>query len=144
MLSTIAVGTDGTERAAAAVDFAIDLAKRYNARLVAISSYRPVTEHRLQQDKEAAPADVKWTVNPEQEVEDVLSGVERSALDAGIEVTTVAAQGDPAEVLVHHAGEQGADVIVVGNRGMERRVLGSIPNSVAHKAQCHVIVVKTA
>jgi nucleotide-binding universal stress UspA family protein len=32
---------------------------------------------------------------------------------------------------------------VVGNRGMERRILGSVPNSVAHKAACTVVLVKT-
>jgi nucleotide-binding universal stress UspA family protein len=47
-------------------------------------------------------------------------------------------------VLVKHAAEQGADVLIVGNKGMQRRLLGSVPNSVTHKAPCTVIVVKTA
>jgi nucleotide-binding universal stress UspA family protein len=58
-------------------------------------------------------------------------------------VTTVASQGNPADVIVKHASEQGADVIVVGNKGMHRRILGSVPNSVAHHADCSVIIVKT-
>jgi nucleotide-binding universal stress UspA family protein len=36
-----------------------------------------------------------------------------------------------------------ADVIVVGSKGMHRRILGSVPNSVAHKAPCAVLIVKT-
>jgi nucleotide-binding universal stress UspA family protein len=32
---------------------------------------------------------------------------------------------------------------VVGNKGMHRRVLGSVPNTVTHKATCSVLVVKT-
>jgi nucleotide-binding universal stress UspA family protein len=52
-------------------------------------------------------------------------------------------EGDPAEVLVRLAEECGADVLVIGNRGMERRVLGSVPNTVTHKAGCSVLVVKT-
>ena len=39
----------------------------------------------------------------------------------------------------------GADLIVVGNRGMTgaRRFLGSVPNSVAHRAPCSVLIVHT-
>jgi nucleotide-binding universal stress UspA family protein len=62
---------------------------------------------------------------------------------AGIECETRAEEGDPAEVLVRLAAEAGADLLVVGNRGMNRRVLGSVPNSVTHKADCSVMVVKT-
>lgn len=38
MLSTVAVGTDGSPTAGKAVEFAIDLAEKYGARLVVISS----------------------------------------------------------------------------------------------------------
>ena len=51
--------------------------------------------------------------------------------------------GDPAEVLVHLAEDCGADVLVIGNKGMQRRVLGSVPKSVAQNANCSVLVVKT-
>ena len=38
-----------------------------------------------------------------------------------------------------------ADVIVVGNKGMQgvRRILGSVPNSVAHQAPCDVLIAFT-
>ena len=52
-------------------------------------------------------------------------------------------EGDPAEVLVRVAEECEADVVVIGNKGMHRRVLGSVPNTVTHKAACSVMVVKT-
>jgi nucleotide-binding universal stress UspA family protein len=142
-MKTVAVGTDGSDRAEVAVTFAIDLARRYEARLVAISSYRPVSESRVQKDKEYAPQDVQWSINPMQKVESILASVESHAHAAGLEVTTVASQGDPADVLVKHAAEQDADVLVVGNKGMDRRVLGSVPNKVTHHAPCTVIVVKT-
>ena len=144
MLNTIAVGTDGTARAAEAVRFAIDMAKRYEARLVAISCYRPLVEQRTKKARNAAPSDVQWSVNRHQDVDDILAGVESFAEAAGLKVTTIASQGDPAEVLVKHAAEEDADVLVVGNKGMQRRILGSVPNSVTHKAPCTVIVVKTA
>ena len=43
------------------------------------------------------------------------------------------------------ATNEGADLIVVGNKGMHgtHRVLGSVPNSVAHQAPCAVLIVAT-
>jgi nucleotide-binding universal stress UspA family protein len=46
-------------------------------------------------------------------------------------------------VLVSLAEASGADLIVIGNKGMHRRVLGSVPNTVTHRAPCSVFVVKT-
>ena len=54
-----------------------------------------------------------------------------------------AAQGDPADVLVELAEKHNADVLVIGNKGMQRKMLGSVPNTVTHKAGCSVYVVKT-
>jgi nucleotide-binding universal stress UspA family protein len=51
--------------------------------------------------------------------------------------------GAPAHVLVEHAEKLNADVIVVGNRGMNRRFLGSVPNAVTHHAPCSVMIVET-
>jgi nucleotide-binding universal stress UspA family protein len=63
----------------------------------------------------------------------------------GIDVDIHTAVGDPAEVIVRRADEIRADLIVVGSKGMRgtRRILGSVPNRVAHKAGCHVLIAKT-
>jgi len=55
----------------------------------------------------------------------------------------LAEEGDPADVLVRLAKQCGADILVVGNKGMQRRALGSVPNTVTHTADCSVLVVKT-
>ena len=68
---------------------------------------------------------------------------EELATERGVECATAMAAGDPGEVLVRLAEKHGADVIVVGNKGMHRRVLASVPNTVTHKASCSVLVVKT-
>jgi nucleotide-binding universal stress UspA family protein len=56
-----------------------------------------------------------------------------------------AATGPPAEAIVQAASRLGADLVIVGNKGMRgaKRVLGSIPNSIAHHAQCSVLIVDT-
>ena len=143
MLQTIAVGTDGSPTAGQAVDFALDLAEKYGARVLILSSYHPVSESRLKQEKRDAPEDVQWSINPLEDVEATLSEVEEKAESRGLKWHSEAREGDPADVLCDLAGENGADLLVIGNKGMHRRLIGSVPNSVSHKAPCSVTIVKT-
>jgi nucleotide-binding universal stress UspA family protein len=69
--------------------------------------------------------------------------VEAMADQRGLKWTSEAREGDPADVLVDLAEAHDADVLVIGNKGMQRRVLGSVPKSVAQNAECSVFVVKT-
>jgi len=64
---------------------------------------------------------------------------------AGLKAEAHAAQGNADDVILATAAEVGADLIVVGSKGMRgaRRYLGSVPNSVAHGAHCAVLIVKT-
>ena len=143
MIATVAVGTDGSGTASKAVEVAIDLAKRWEARIVFISAFKPVDEGRLKREKRDAPEDVQWSINPEEDVDATLRECEELAESAGLKWASEADQGDPAEVLVQLAEKHEADVLVIGNKGMQRRMIGSVPNSVTHKANCHVFVVKT-
>jgi nucleotide-binding universal stress UspA family protein len=143
MVKTVAVGTDGSETAQVAVDFAMDMAERYGAKIVIASAYKPVSESQLRREQKDAPQDIQWSINPSEEVDATLRRVEEAAGERGLEYASEARNGDPAEVLCDIAEAHGADVIVVGNKGMQRRVLGSVPNTVAHKAPCSVMVVKT-
>jgi nucleotide-binding universal stress UspA family protein len=67
------------------------------------------------------------------------------AEERGLNAIIHPATGKPAEVVVRVAEREQADLVVVGNKGMKgaRRVLGSVPNSVAHSAHCSVLVVDT-
>jgi nucleotide-binding universal stress UspA family protein len=143
MVKTIAVGTDGSDTAQRAVDFALDMAERYEARLVLASAYVPVSEGRLQREKVDAPEEIQWSINPSEEVDATLRKVEDQAKERGLQYTSEARNGDPADVLVDIAADHDADVIVVGSKGMQRRILGSVPNSVSHNAPCSVLIVKT-
>jgi nucleotide-binding universal stress UspA family protein len=143
MIQTITVGTDGSDTASKAVDFALDVAEKFGAKVVVASSYRPVGEDRIRQEQRDAPQDIQWSINPTQDVDAALRAVEDKARSRGLQVTSEARQGDPADVLCDIAEQHGADLLIVGNKGMQRRVLGSVPNSVSHKAPCSVVIVKT-
>ena len=144
MVKAIAVGTDGSDTAQKAVDFALDMAERYKAKIVFTSAYVPVSESRLRKEQEEAPSDIQWSINPSEEVDATLRKVEEQAKERGLDYTSEARTGDPADVIVDIAADHDVDVIVVGNKGMQRRILGSVPNSVSHNAPCSVMIVKTA
>jgi nucleotide-binding universal stress UspA family protein len=142
-IGTIAVGTDGSNTATKAVEFALELAEKFGSRVVFISSYTPVSEGRLRHEQKEAPEEIQWAINPAEDVEDTLRSAEEMANERGLKWTSEAREGDPADVLVDLAEDHGADVLVIGNKGMHRRVIGSVPNSVSHKARCSVMIVKT-
>ena len=85
MIKTVAVGTDGSDTAAKAVEFALDLASRYEAKIVFLSAYRPVSEDRLKRESRDAPEDVQWQINPAEDVEPALRDAEDDARERGLE-----------------------------------------------------------
>jgi nucleotide-binding universal stress UspA family protein len=143
MIKTVAVGTDGSDTAAKAVEFALDLAGRFEAKIVFLSAYRPVSEDRLKREQRDAPEDVQWQINPAEEVEPALRDAKEAADERGLESACEAREGEASKVLVELASKHNADLLVIGNKGMERKVLGSVPNTVSHKADCSVLIVKT-
>jgi nucleotide-binding universal stress UspA family protein len=146
MFSTIVVGTDGSETATQAVREAVDMAKAVGATLELVSAYAPVSEQRLRAERRDAPEDVQWAINPRQEVEAYLTDAADIAREAGVNVTTHARQGDPADAVIDVAEERKADVVIVGNKGMagaKRFLLGSVPDKISHHAPCSVLIVRT-
>lgn len=132
MLSKIAVATDGSETAQRAVSAAFDLAQRFGAAVVILTAYRA-----------GASGSDSWASTSAVHAERVLADAEDAAAERGLEATSAMSEGDPGEVVVALAERHGADLVVVGSLGMHRRVLGSVPNTVTHKAPCSVFVVKT-
>jgi nucleotide-binding universal stress UspA family protein len=63
----------------------------------------------------------------------------------GLNGVFIAGLGNPADVIVQEAEESGADLIVVGTRGLNaarRLVMGSVSTNVVHHAPCDVLVVR--
>ena len=143
MIGKVAVGTDGSETAGLALAAAFELAERFGAAVVVLSAFAGRSGSAAAPRLTSAPGS-EWASNAAVQVERILADAEESAAERGLECTTAMSEGDPGEVLVELAARHGADVIVVGSKGMERRVLGSVPNTVTHKAACSVLVVKTA
>jgi nucleotide-binding universal stress UspA family protein len=143
---SIVVGTDGSETASKAVDAAVELAQLSGATLEIVSAYEPVSGQRLREEARQVPEDVQWMVNPREDVDATLRQAAEQAEGAGVSVNTYAREGDPADAILDVAEERGADLIVVGNKGMtgaKRFLLGSVPNKVSHHAPCAVMIIRT-
>jgi nucleotide-binding universal stress UspA family protein len=139
MYTNIVVGTNGSETAAKAVAHAADLAEAYNATLHLVSSMPTKT---VGGGAMTGPV----AIDCRAEVDSILAEAAKAVQRDGLTVRTHALQIDPAQAVVQVAESCGADLVVVGNKGMQgakRFLLGSVPNSVAHAAPCAVLIVKT-
>lgn len=142
----IVVGTDGSERALIAVREALALSKMSGAKLHVLHVLSPITATKF---ANTAAAKVEADrVREEAEVvkQELVAEADRQGVpDASVE-TLFAGSGDVADTLVRAAEKVNADLVVLGNRGMtgmKRFVLGSVPNAVAHRCPCNVLIVNT-
>lgn len=150
MFKVIVVGTDGSDRAARAVAQAAELAKICGAKLHVASAYKGVETAMAGAMAAGAVAAMGSELNAaaEEEAKAVNDSLEQQVgaiRGTGVDVTCHAVQGSAVPVLLDLASEVGADLIVTGNRGMTgaKRLLGSVPNTLAHNAECAVLIVQT-
>jgi nucleotide-binding universal stress UspA family protein len=137
------VGTDGSETAKVAVGEAVRIAKSLGAELHLVSGYKPLRGAKIAGAPEGAAK--VWAPLPDANVEAVLNEAAAGARMEGVKVEMHALEEEPADALLKVADDVGATMIVVGSRGMHgaKRVLGSVPNAVSHKASCNVLIVST-
>ena len=150
MYRNIVVGTDGSETAKIAVSHAMALAQAGGGTLHIVHAYQNVS---LGMAAIAAgsggPAVDLDRLNDglQENGAAVVAQVQAEAAAGGVECRTHVVSGEPADVLVTVAEKVGADLIVVGNRGMsgvKRFMLGSVPNRISHHCPCNLLIVDTA
>jgi len=145
MYKRIVVGTDGSPSASEAVREAVGLAKLCGSELHIVSAYRPLSALMTHPEFVTLSAQVYEKIDPAGGAAEVTSRAIGFTVGADIQVVEHQVAGTAADALCDVAANVGADLIVVGSRGMTgaRRVLGSVPNSVAHNASCSVLIVQT-
>jgi nucleotide-binding universal stress UspA family protein len=146
LFKRIVVGTDGSETATEAVRQAIQLAKMSDAKMDIVAAFEPVPQSRLRGEQGELPGDVSYAAGPREDVNVTLEGAVGMAKQEGVEAEPHPREGDPADAILDVAEEAGADLVVVGNKGMtgaKRFLLGSVPNKVSHHAPCGVYIVRT-
>lgn len=141
----IVVGVDGSPQSERAAGAAAGIARSAGARLHVITVVRP--------------PEGWWGVvgspPPAEALAASMEHAQRTVLDqamervdtSGIEVVASEEIGDPSSALIDYCTRIGADLLVVGRRGagmVERIVLGSVADRLAHHAPCPLLIVPAA
>lgn len=137
-LKRILVPTDFSKTSEAAVTYAAELAKAFNASL-----------HLLHVLERSSAASLEFPLQLEQEMEQaaekrlgsILTDEQKAALRPGFAIVA----GDPFLEIVRYAHANGMDLIVMGTHGrglVGHMLMGSVAEKVVRKAPCPVLVVR--
>lgn len=173
-MKSILAATDGSDHADKAVRQAAELAKSLGGDLIIVNvrDDRPVGEverhfaevefgdQLKRYESTSGLAELVATTGLREAVETVnaqsnilsqlisdkiLSDAERLAKEAGAKtLEKLSLSGDPADAIVETARKRGADMIVVGHRGIgpvREMLLGSVSQKILHQAPCNVLTV---
>ena len=143
---TIVVGTDGSDSSYKAVEKAASLAGDEGAQLVIACAYYPTDERDV-----GAAADVlkddAYQVRGSAPTNDILRTAREKAHAVGAtNIVERSIVGAPVDSLLQLVVDVDADLLVIGNRGLNTwtgRLLGSVPSDVARKSRSDVLIVHT-
>jgi len=138
----IVVGVDGSDQSQRAAQVGAGLAHSYGATLHIVTVVRP-PEGWWGVVGSPPPADA-LVASMEQAQQSALDTTLRVVDTEGIEVVATEEIGDPAAALSAYCEEVGAGLLIVGRRGaglVERLVIGSVADRLAHHAPCALMVV---
>jgi nucleotide-binding universal stress UspA family protein len=140
MLKKILVATDGSDHAEKAVEYACDMASKYDATIYLIhvvslpswiyseASFEPLKDHVQRAGKE------------------IMQAAEKKVREKGIEkIQTFLAKGDPTHEILQYAEKNDVDMIVLGSRGAGKLgmlMLGSVSHKVCNMAERTCVTVK--
>ena len=137
----IVVGTDGSGRAAAAVEEALALAKAYGGTVHAVTVVSDEVAAGFADSAHFKVDELHFSV------EQIGKHLKAEAEGRGVPLEFHnPGTDDPADGLLKIAEAVDADLVVVGNRGMtgmKRFLLGSVPNKISHHCPCSVLIVNT-
>ena len=140
--NTVVVGTDGSNSSMLAVERAAEIASAFNSTLVIGCAYYESEEDVVG----ALRQDSNTILGGETAKENLSAAVEHAKKHGAPEVLTAVRSGTPVEALMAIVTEHNADLLVVGNRGINSltgRLLGSVPADVARQSDCDVMIVHT-
>lgn len=138
MIRKILLAYDGSEAAKKACEYALDIAQKYEAEVLALSVARPPE---MGEDVETEAV----IENSRAYHGKLLASVIHLAATRKIEVQCEVAVGHPAEQIIYGADRHHADLIVMGHRGktvFQRLLMGSVSKQVVQHASQPVLVVR--
>jgi nucleotide-binding universal stress UspA family protein len=154
MFKNILVAVDGSEHSTRALNYALELAEKFDGKITLIHVYSTVVPMGPSADTLSSPSltppasavmAAKIAEETKQRSKRILDEAERTVKERGISAEKVLKEGDAVREIVALAQEEKFDLIVVGHRGLSKLkelFLGSVSEGVSHKAPCPVLIVK--
>jgi nucleotide-binding universal stress UspA family protein len=143
---TIVVGTDGSDSSLKAVEKAGALSSDDSTRLIIACAYYPNDPKDIAGDQDVLKEDAYQITGAAPTYEILRTARERASAAGAKNVVERAVVGAPVDSLLALVEEVDADLLVVGNRGLNTitgRLLGSVPSDVARKSRSDVLIVHT-
>ncbi len=144
MFRDVLVAVDGSPHGGRAVDEAIDLAERCNARLTVMTSVPDPSGWLLTGGAYGGAIDFEaLREETEREYRDLLEAAV-AKVPGNVSVTKILAHGSPAERILEQLAERRHDLVVMGSRGrgdMRSMILGSVSHQVLNSTRAAVLVV---
>jgi len=139
MFSHIVVAWDGSEHARHAFEYALGIAEKFEARVQLVSVTRHAEHAETQQERDDSRLQARKFY--ERVAGDCMEEAKRRGITAEL---LLLEEGHPAEAIVDTARQVGADLIVVGRRGLSgvtRFLMGSVSDRIARYAHCPVLLI---
>jgi len=136
MFDDILFPTDGSDGAAAGLEFVLDIAAAHDATLHLLSVAN-TTRGTLETGAQDSTL--------EQYAEEAVDEAAERARERGVTVVEVVERGSPYRVVCDYASSAGVDVVVMptrGRRGLERFLLGSTTERVVRRCEVPVLTVR--
>jgi nucleotide-binding universal stress UspA family protein len=148
-ISKIMVGIDGSEKSINAADYAIVIAKRHNAELIAVNVLTSDIGYAYSSPGvESPPLTIREIIFlAEDEVKKWFDDIKEKANKSGVRFRSeiIMAKRSTISTILDYAEEQNINLIVVGTRGrsgIRKMLLGSVASGLVTYAACPVLVVK--
>jgi nucleotide-binding universal stress UspA family protein len=139
----IVVGVEGSPGSAAALRWSIEEARLRSGIVEVVTAYLP-TYVPAAPDFGYVPLDPVDLVDEVRKMQDEIIATVGDEVDiAGVRIEQKLLKGRSADTLI--AAAEGADMLVVGNRGrggFRGLLLGSVSQQIAHHATCPVVIVR--
>lgn len=138
----IVSAVDGSEQSMHAAQHAIDLARLSGGSVSLITVVRPPEGWWGLEGAPPSPEALARAVAAGQR--EILDKVLETLDTGGVQIDTTEELGDPTAAIIAHCEAMSADLLVIGRRGaglVERVILGSVADRLAHHAPCPVLIV---
>jgi nucleotide-binding universal stress UspA family protein len=143
-VSKVLVGIDGSDHSFRAAQYALEISKKYVAKLIAVTvTYMPAKSRVSQEEAIEVGAGLSEMDKAKTWFESFTQSARQNKIDLKTEL--VNSQRPVDYVILEYAEKEGIDLIVIGTRGrsgLSKIVLGSVASGIVTYSHSPVLVVK--